>query len=141
MLSVTSFNSDNQVGQHSLRNMTRHPFKIRQVFIKEYYKTHGFQNIQRSGFHASSGLIAEQMTRVVSYMMIACITRTVSTIIKYVLLISEIGSCVIYVYIVWMYEFCVRYMPFLCICIAEMTMKVRRVFLSLLRRKKYQLST
>ena len=73
--------------------------------------------------------------------MIGRITRTVSTIIKYVLLISEIGSCVIhvYVYIVWMYEFCVR--KGLCICIAEMTMKVCRVFLSLHRRKKYQLST
>ena len=114
---------------------------MRRVFIKEYYKTHGFQDIQRSGFHASSDLIAEQMTRVVSYMMIGRITRTVSTIIKYVLLISEIGSCVIYVYIAWMYEFCVRYMPFLCICIAEMTMKVRRAFLSLHRCKKYQLST
>ena len=76
-------------------------------FIREYYITHGFQNIQRSGFHVSSGLIAEQMTRIVSYMMIGRITRTASTIIKYVLLnwqwllISEIGSCIIYVYIVY----------------------------------------
>ena len=50
-------------------------------------------------------LIAEQTTQVVSipfYMMIGRITRTVSicnyVIIKYVLLISEIGSCVRHVY-------------------------------------------
>ena len=59
--------------------------------------------MQRSGFHASSGLKAEQMTRVVSYVMIGRINRTVSTIIKYVLLISEIGSCVIYILFGCMY--------------------------------------
>ena len=115
---ITSYISDNQFGQHSLRNTTRHPFKIRQVFIKEYYKTHGFQNIQRSGFHVSSGLIAEKMTRGVSYMMIGRITRTAPTIIKHVLLISEIGSCVIYVYtcIICIYEFCVSYQMCIDIC-------------------------
>ena len=42
------------------------------------------------------------MTRVASYtfyMMIDHIYRTVSTILKYVLLISEIGSCVIHVFL------------------------------------------
>ena len=41
-------------------------------------------------------MVAEQMTPVVSYpsyMMIGRITRTESTIIKYVLLISENASC------------------------------------------------
>ena len=69
------------------------PFQNTQSFHQRVLQIHGFQNIQRSGFHASSGLIAEQMTLVVSYMMIGHIARTVSTIIKYVSLISEIGSC------------------------------------------------
>ena len=76
--------------------------------------------MQRSGFHASSRFVAEQMTRVVSYpfyMMIGRIARTASNIIKYVLLISEIGSWVyVYICILLHVNFSVRYQMYIDIC-------------------------
>ena len=81
------------------------------------------------------------MTRVVSYpsyLKIGRITRTVSTIIKYVLLISEIDSCNICVlpgYMSFHGDITKRFNAF---SFAELTkMKVCRVFPCLRRRKKH----
>ena len=80
---VTSFNSNNHVSQHSLRNTTRHPFKI---FHQQLLQHTFLLKDTTTRFSCQLLLvIAEQMARVVGYpfyMMVDRITRTVSTIIK-----------------------------------------------------------